>query len=44
MRDALTQVAMEGLATFVPGSGDVVNDLTAQDVTMYSRCATHWSV
>lgn len=32
VRDALTQVAMEGLATLVPGSGYVVNDLTAQDV------------
>lgn len=32
VRDALAQVAMEGLATLVPGSGYVVNDLTAQDV------------
>lgn len=32
VRDALALVAMEGLATLVPGSGYVVNDLTAQDV------------
>lgn len=32
VRDALTQIAMEGLATLIPGSGYVVNDLTAQDV------------
>lgn len=32
VRDALAQVAMEGLATLVPGSGYVVNDLTTQDV------------
>lgn len=32
VRDALTQVTLEGLATLVPGSGYVVNDLTAQDV------------
>lgn len=32
VRDALAQVAMEGLATLVPGSGYVVIDLTAQDV------------
>lgn len=33
VRDALTQVAMEGLATLVPGRGYVVNDLTTQDVS-----------
>lgn len=32
VRDALTQIVLEGLATLVPGSGYVVNDLTAQDV------------
>lgn len=32
VRDALAQIAMEGLATLVPGSGYVVNDLTTQDV------------
>lgn len=32
VRDALAQVAMEGLATLVPGSGYVVNDLTSQDI------------
>lgn len=32
VRDALAQIAMEGLATLVPGSGYVVNDLTSQDV------------
>lgn len=32
VRDALTQIAMEGLATLIPGSGYVVNDLTAQDI------------
>ncbi|MFF5791962.1 GntR family transcriptional regulator [Paeniglutamicibacter sp. NPDC012692] len=32
VRDALAQIAMEGLATLVPGSGYVVNDLTVQDV------------
>lgn len=32
VRDALAQIALEGLATLVPGSGYVVNDLTQQDV------------
>lgn len=32
VRDALTQLSMEGLATLVPGRGYVVNDLTDQDV------------
>lgn len=32
VRDALTQVAQEGLATLVPGQGYVVNDLTEKDV------------
>lgn len=32
VRDALTQVAQEGLATLVPGQGYIVNGLTEQDV------------
>ncbi|WP_336715476.1 GntR family transcriptional regulator [Arthrobacter sp. USHLN218] len=32
VRDALTQVALEGLATLVPGRGYVVNHLTDQDI------------
>ncbi|GAA4378793.1 GntR family transcriptional regulator [Paeniglutamicibacter cryotolerans] len=33
VRDALTQVTLEGLASLVPGSGYVVNELTSQDVS-----------
>ncbi|MDR7083396.1 DNA-binding GntR family transcriptional regulator [Arthrobacter ginsengisoli] len=32
VRDALTQVALEGLATLVPGRGYIVNELTESDV------------
>ncbi|WP_427006193.1 GntR family transcriptional regulator [Pseudarthrobacter sp. H2] len=32
VRDALTQLTLEGLATLVPGQGYIVNDLTARDV------------
>ncbi|MET3174691.1 UNVERIFIED_ORG: DNA-binding GntR family transcriptional regulator [Arthrobacter sp. UYCu721] len=32
VRDALTQIALEGLATLVPGQGYIVNDLTAQNI------------
>ena len=32
VRDALTQITLEGLATLVPGQGYIVNDLTAQNV------------
>lgn len=32
VRDALTQITLEGLATLVPGRGYIVNDLTDQDV------------